>query len=115
MLLQAAAHAHQGAAGAQPGNEHVDVGQGFDDLRTGGLVVGVGIAGVPVLVQHEIVAAPLGHQVLSDFDGPVGASGAVGGNDLGPVGLEQLHPLGADVLRHDHGDFIALQPADHRQ
>ena len=75
--------------------------------------MGVGVAGVAVLVQHEIIAAPFLDQVLGHFDGAVGAAGAVGRDDLGAVGFEQLHPLHADVLRHDYGDLVALQPTDH--
>ena len=77
VFLEPPGHAHQGAAGAKAGDEHIDVGDGLDDFRAGGLVVRAGVALVAILVHHHVVVRVLFYQVLGDFDRAVAALGTV--------------------------------------
>ena len=62
LLLQVATHAHQRAARAEPGDEHVDLGAVAPDLGPGALVVRERVGGVAVLEQphqRRVVGAEL--------------------------------------------------------
>ncbi len=87
--LQAARGSHEGAAGAEAGDEVGDLAFGLlPDFVAGGAVVGAPVLVVAVLVGVE-VAVGLGSDEFAGLaDGAVGAVGGVGPDDLGAVGFE---------------------------
>ncbi len=107
LLLEEPAHAGDGPAGAEPGEEVADPPLGLlPDLRAGRLVVGPDVVGVLVLVGHGIAAALLGgRQRAGQGDGSVlgvvHRTEIVGG--LPHLGAQhpQHHLL---LLRHSVGD-----------
>ena len=112
LLLEEGAHAHQGAAGAQPGDEVGDLGAVAPDLGAGGLVVGPGVGLVGVLVEEGPVRV-LGGQGLGPAHRAVGALRARRGDDLGAPDLEQLATLDRHVLGQHDLDRVALELGDH--
>ena len=114
LLLEIAAHAQQGAAGAQPGNEVGDIGHIGQDLGTSGAVVRVGIGLVPVLVEHGPVGVRLG-KLVGELHGTVGPLLRRAGDDLGAEDLEHLAPLVGDVARKHDLHPIAAALAEHGQ
>ena len=109
-----AGHAHQGPARAQPGHECVDLRAVGQDLGAGRLLVDTGVRRVAVLVGHD-VARLGGHELLGQRDRPVRPERARRLDHLGAEQLDQLAPLGGDVVGHDQGHPIALPTTDHRQ
>ncbi len=105
-LLEAAAVAHQGAAGAEAADEGGDLVELVEDLDRGAVVVGQRIGLVAVLVGH-VEAGLLGH-LQRHLDGAVGALGPLRVDDLGPVHAQQLGPLLGDVVGHH--DLAAGSP-----
>ena len=115
VFLETAGVAHQRAAGAEAGHEHINVGQVGHDFLPGAGVMGFGVAFVAVLVQHQVVVGVLGDDFLRHRHAAVGAQGAVGVDNPGTVGFQQLGALCGHVFGHHHGDAVALEAADHRQ
>ena len=115
MLLETAGVAHERAARAQPGHEHIDFRQGLHDFLAGALVVRVRVAVVPVLVEHQVVVGVFLDHLLGHDDAAVGAQGAVRVDDLRAVGFQEMGAFHGDVLRHHHLDLVALEAADHCQ
>ena len=108
------ARAHQRAARAEPGDEHVDPVERLCDLGPGALVVGARVGRVRVLEGHEVLRIAL-RQLEREPDGAVRALGARRQHDLGAV--EPQHPLALlrRVLGHHAGERVALQLRDHRE
>ena len=78
-LLQAAGGAHEGAGGAEAGDEVRDLAFGLlPDLVGGGAVVGAPVFVVGVLVGVEVAVGLGGDQLARFADGAVGAVGGVG-------------------------------------
>jgi len=61
LLLEAAAVAHQGAAGAEAGDERRHLVELVEDLQRRAVVVGHRVGRVPVLVGHVVGGVGLGH------------------------------------------------------
>ena len=106
--------AHEGAAGAETGDEGVDLREGVGDLGARPLVVRAGIGLVSVLEGHEPARVPLGH-LQREPHRAVRALGGRGEDDLRAVELEQLDALGGGVLGQDAGQRVALEPRDERE
>ena len=83
VLLEAAAVAHQGAAGAEAADEGRDLVELVEDLDRRAVVVGERVGLVAVLVGH-VVGGSVGH-LERHLDRPVGALGALRVDDLRPV------------------------------
>ena len=110
--LEVAPDAGDRAAGADAGDEHVDLAVGLGpDLRAGDQLVGLGVDLVEVLVRLE-GAGDLAREPFRDrVVGLRGLPGDRGRGDhhLGPVGAQQRDLLGAHLVGH-HED--AAVPAD---
>ena len=115
LLLEAAAVAHQRAAGAEPGDEGVDLPvELVEDLERRPVVVRARVGLVAVLVGHVVRGVGGGH-LERHRDRAVRALVAGRVDDLGAVHLEQLGALGRDVVRHHDLERVALARADHRE
>ena len=113
-LLQAARGAHEGAGGAEAGDEVRDLAFGLlPDFVAGGAVVGAPVFVVGVLVGVVVAVGLGGDQLAGLADGAVGAVGGVGPDDLGAVGCEVALALVRDVGRHAEGDGEAHGRAEH--
>ncbi len=88
-LAEAAGGAHEGAGGAEAGDEVGDLAFGLGpDFVGGGAVVGAPVFVVGVLVGVEVAVGLVGGELAGLADGAVGAVGGVGPDDLGSVGGE---------------------------
>ena len=115
VFLEAAGVAHQGTAGAEAGDEDIHIGEVGYDFLAGAFVMGLGVAFVAVLVQHQVVVGAVGDDVLGHCHAAVSAEGAVGVDDLRAVGGQQLGALYGHIFGHYHGDGVAFETANHRQ
>ena len=112
--LQAARGAHEGAAGAEAGDEVGDLALGLlPDFVGGGAVVGLPVLLVAVLVGVEVAVGLGSGQGAGLADGAVGAVGGVGPDDLGAVGGEDVFALRRDVGGHAERDGKAQRGAQH--
>ena len=107
--------AHQRAARAEAGDEHVDLGAVAQDLGTGALVVRERVRGIAVLEQERVAVGFVGVDLLGHADRAVAALLARRQRDLGAEDLEQLAPLDRHVLGHDHAQLVAAQLRDERE
>jgi hypothetical protein len=82
VLLQPPPHPHQGAPGAEPGDEGRHLVELVEDLDRGAVVVGPRIGLVAVLVGH-VVGEVGGCHLERQLDGPVRPLGALRVDDLG--------------------------------
>src|ERR1700742_421455 len=113
-LAQAAGGAHEGAGGAEAGDEVRDLPAGLlPDFVGGGVVVGAPVVVVAVLVGVEEFCGVLGDESAGAADGAVGAVGGVGPEDVGAVGGEDVFALGRDVGGNAEGDGEAHGGAEH--
>ena len=104
LFPQIAADTHEGAAGAQAGDEVGDRAAGLlPDLGAGGAVVGPPVLGVRVLVEIGPALRLLGHQPPRLQDGAVAARHRIGDPQLGAVGAQDLLALGAGAVRAGRG------------
>ena len=115
VLLQAAADAGEGAAGAQPGHEGVHLGKIAQDLEAGSLVVGAGVGLVAVLVGHVVAVWLFGDHALGLEYRVVGAAGPLGVDNVGAERPQQLLSLRRDDVRQHAEEAIALNARHHRQ
>ena len=84
-FVEAAGGAHEGAGGAEAGDEVGDAAFGLlPDLVGGAVVVGEPVVGVAVLVGVEVFFGFVGGEIAGFADGTVGAVGGVGPEDLAP-------------------------------
>ena len=118
LLLEVAAGARNGAAGAHAGNEVGDAAGGLlPELGTRRAVVGLGIRRVVILVHQHRAGALLGdaarHRVVGL--GRVGRHRGRTQHDLGPEGLEQAHLLQRHLVGHAEHRSIAAHGRHHRE
>jgi hypothetical protein len=93
--------AHEGAAGADSGDDRADVGpERVEDLLAGRLVVGLDVQGRRELLGDDGVRA-LGGDFMSALGGPRHARVAGHVDDLGPEGGHEAFLLGAEPARDD--------------
>ena len=108
LALEVVADTGHGAAGADTGNEDIDLTVGvLPDLGAGGCLVGGGVGRIDELAGHKGVGDLLS-QLVSLGDGTLHALGAVGQDQLSAIGLHQLAALHAHGLGHDDDDAVAL-------
>src|SRR5215213_2634511 len=101
VLLKPRRRPHEGAARTEPGDEVRDLtGALLPDLRRRGLVVGARVGRVGVLVRVEVPLGVLRVEPPRLPDGPVRALARIGQHEIHAVGIEDLLPLLAGVLRH---------------
>ena len=108
-LLDVAAHAGDGAAGAYSRHQHIHLASGvLPDFRASGVVVDLGIGGVgELLEQHIAIGVAAGHG-LCGGDGSRHTQLAVGKHQASAIGREQLAPLQAHGFRHGERERDAL-------
>ncbi len=115
-LLPVAGDAGDGAAGADAGDEDVHLAAGvLPDLRARGRLVDGGVGGVLELLQEHVAARVRGDDGLGAGDGAVHPLGALGEDELGAVGDEQLAPLHAHGVGHGERERVAARRRDERQ
>ena len=87
LALEVVADTGHGAAGADTGNEDVDLTVGvLPDLGAGGCLVGGGVGRIDELAGHKGVGDLLS-QLVGLGDGTLHALGAVGQDQLSAIGL----------------------------
>ena len=112
LLLQVAARAGDGTAGAYPGYQHVHCAVGIPpDLRAGGLIVSLSIGRVIELVRHPGGGVRL-QQLLCLGDGSAHAFAALREHQLGAQSGQQGAALLAHGFRHGEHHPIAPLAAD---
>lgn len=105
LVLDVAADAGDGAAGADAGDEDVDFAIGvFPDLGAGGFHVDSGVGGILELLQEHEFAGVRGADALGLLDGAAHAGGAGSENEIGAEGLEDLAAFDGHGLGHGEGD-----------
>ena len=115
LLLQVPADAHQRAARAEPGDEHVDLGAVAPDLGAGALVVRERVGRVAVLEEEHVARARRRAIFSATRIAPLLPSSAGRQRDLGAEDLEQLAPLDRHVLGHHDAQPVAAQLGDQRE
>ena len=115
LLLQVPADAHQRAARAEAGDEHVDLGAVAPDLGPGALVVRERVRGVAVLEQAARSDGSSARELLGQADRAVAPLVAGRQHDLGAEDLEQLAALDRHVLGHHDAQRVAAQLRDQRE
>ena len=112
-LLQPPPSAHQGASGADGGDQVGDPSPGLlPDLRGRMKVMRLRIGRVVVLVRFEVPAGLLLIDAPGLEDRPVRAFGGVGQDDSGTECPYDGQPLLARARRHHQLDRISVQPAN---
>ena len=110
-LLEPLAAAGDRAAGADAGDEHVDVAAGLlPDLLGRRAAVDLRVRRVAELVRDPGVVAPAG-DALGGLDRLVHPAHRLGDLDLGAVHPQQRLALAAHALRHRQHELVALRRA----
>ncbi len=93
-ILDVTRNAGDGATGPDPGNENIDIAVGVvPDLGSGGALVDRRVGRVlELLQQHVAIRVRLG-DLLGPGDGTSHAFGALGQDQTGAIGDQQLAPL----------------------
>ena len=113
LLAQQLADAGDGPAGADGGDEGVDLAAGgLNDLAGGRAAVDVGVGGVLELLGHKDVGLGLG-ELAGGEDGAGHALDGRGQVDLGAEAFEEAAALDGHVFGHGEDEAIALHRGDH--
>ena len=112
MLLEVAAGAGDGAAGAHAGNQDVDLAVGvLPNLRTRGRLMDGGVGGVYKLAGDHALGG-LARQLLGLGDSALHAQRALGQHQLGAVAAHKLASLHAHGLGHGDDQAVAACGGD---
>ena len=115
-LLDVAGDAGDGAAGADAGDQHVDLAVGVvPDLRAGGLLVDRRVGRVLELLRQEVALRVGGGHLLGPADGALHALGARGQDQVRAEGGQHPAPLDAHGLGHGQGQLVAARRAHEGQ
>ena len=106
-VLDVAADAGQRAAGADAGDEYVDVAVGvFPDFRAGGFFMDRRVGRVAELLQDQVTIRVGGDDLFRFGDGAFHAFRPFGQYQIGAQRLEQLAALDAHGFRHGQRQLV---------
>ncbi|MCY1426513.1 hypothetical protein D9M71_423350 [compost metagenome] len=115
-VLDIAGNPGDGAAGTDPGDQHVHRAVGVvPDFRAGGLLVDGRVGRVVELLRHEVFGRIAGDDFLGPGDRALHALGRLGEHQFGAEGLEHLAPLQAHGCGHGEDQLVATRRGDEGQ
>ena len=110
------AHAGDRAAGADAGNQVVDLAVGVaPDFLGRGAAVDLGVGRVLELLRQKVLLRVGSDDIFGTLDRPAHAFGTGREDQLGAVGAQQHAPLLAHGFGHDQDALVALGGADQGQ